>query len=554
MTPENITFNLLDERWIPCAMLDGTTRNLTLTEIFKDARSIARVVGDDPLQSAAILRTLLVILWRAQLTRGELQDADPDIWWEDRLLKHDDGEVFDLAMDYLDYWRPRFDLLDSAVPFMQVADLRKPDESIPDVDRLMPDSESDYFALRAGPGKQSLTFAEAARALITIHAYDYAGIKPGTVGDPRLKGGKSYPIGPGWAGWTGVAIIHGHDLAETLLYNTPAEFILEHSDAEQDLPAWEREAHTSMPRHETDMMPDGPCDLLTWQARRVRLHWSAGEVTGALVTNGDKVIFKNQFEDPMTAYRYSKNQSSKTATVHMPRDLDPSLTVWKGLEALLTREDVRRSTAKDQPADIPPETVSWLRGFQGDRNLVGKQVVVELIGVQYGAQMSSITNTISSKIPLQLGTLMDDSALRHKDLVDVIEQTEKAATALGQFGGNLKDATGDRYEFDANLKESLLQDLSAQFTNWIASIDHESSVEGKRREWEGLVREATLTSARRLVRSSSPQTLIGKIRDTRVVSAATAYELLSSVLNKLLPLTRPAKQSLQTTDPEGVTA
>lgn len=550
MTAKKATFNLLEESWIPCSMADGTMDVLSLTEVFDNAKSISRIVGDNPLQSASILRTLLVIFWRSQLTLGELQDCDPDTWWEDQLLGHDNHQALKLAIEYLNKKRARFDLLDSSAPFMQVADLRKPDESIPDVDRLMPDSESDYFALRAGPGKLSLTFAEAARALVTIHAYDYSGIKPGTVDDPRLKGGKSYPIGPGWAGWTGMTILHGNDLAETLLYNTPAEFLLEHSDPELDLPAWERDVHTSTPRHETEMMPDGPCDLLTWQARRARVHWDDDEVTGALITNGDKVIFKNQFDDPMTAYRYSSNQSSKTTPVHMPRDLDPSLTVWRGLEALITREGIKRSTAKDQPADIPPENVNWIRGFQGDRRLVDKHVIVELVGVQYGAQMSSITNTISSKIPMQLATLMDDSALHHKDLVDVIEQTEKAATALGQFGGNLKDATGDRYEFDAGLKESLLQELSAHFTDWIAGINLDSSVEDERRKWEKLVRQAALSNARRLVNSSSPQTMIGKLRDSHIVSAASAYEMLRSTLNKILPLAHPPKQSLHTHDPK----
>ena len=84
-------------------------------------------------------------------------------------------------------------------------------------------------------------------------------------------------------------------------------------------------------------MPDGPVDLLTWQSRRIRLHLTGHHVTAVLITNGDRAINKNQFNDPMTAYRHSKNQSSKSLTVHMPQEPDDELPLWRGLKPLSIR-------------------------------------------------------------------------------------------------------------------------------------------------------------------------------------------------------------------------
>ncbi|NYN06610.1 type I-E CRISPR-associated protein Cse1/CasA, partial [Salmonella enterica subsp. enterica serovar Typhimurium] len=74
-------------------------------------------------------------------------------------------------------------------------------------------------------GRSKLSFAEAARWLVHTQAYDYSGIKPGVEGDPRVKGGKGYPIGTGWSGMTGGTVIRGTTLLETLLLNSTPEAI-----------------------------------------------------------------------------------------------------------------------------------------------------------------------------------------------------------------------------------------------------------------------------------------------------------------------------------------
>src|SRR5699024_2697574 len=61
---------------------------------------------------------------------------------------------------------------------------------------------------------------EAARWLVHCMAFDISGIKSGAVGDPRVKGGKGYPIGIGWSGWLGGLYFEGDTLFQTLMLNT----------------------------------------------------------------------------------------------------------------------------------------------------------------------------------------------------------------------------------------------------------------------------------------------------------------------------------------------
>ena len=58
-------------------------------------------------------------------------------------------------------------------------------------------------------GLERISWAEAARWLVHVHAFDPSGIRSGAVGDPSVKGGKGYPIGPGWTGQVGVVIVEG---------------------------------------------------------------------------------------------------------------------------------------------------------------------------------------------------------------------------------------------------------------------------------------------------------------------------------------------------------
>ena len=532
-------FDLVEQPWIPCTMLDGSVTELSLREVFERSRQVRRISGELPTQDYALLRVLLVIFWRAHRDDPGLVGPGSDVeeWWQDAFDAAGGETQVQRIRAYLEQWRHRFDLFDAAVPFMQVADLHTKKGEHGSVRRLLADAESDYLSVRAGASFDALGFAEAARWLVHVQAWDYSGIKSGAEGDPRVKGGKGYPIGTGWAGSTGGVVLHGRTLAETLVLNTAPHAVI--ADREEgDLPAWEQEPHTAAPRGVE--FPTGPCDVLTWQSRRVRLFPDGDLVTGVLVSNGDRIETKNQFADPMTAYRYSRNQSSKALTVHMPQQHDAARTLWRGLTPLLVREGV----LDEAPRELHPKspaTISWLHTARDYRALPADLLVgVELVGMVYGTQNSSVADAVHETLTIRLGTLMSKGVGTVKAIIDAGRATTDAAVDLGRYAGRLLQATGGEYAFQPYRTEGILHRLDAPFKDWLSAIDENRDPVAQRGRWFSLVEQVVLEEAAILQRGAGPKAVLGRmVQDAKgkphLISSATAEGALRADLRQHLP-------------------
>ncbi|WP_346845877.1 type I-E CRISPR-associated protein Cse1/CasA [uncultured Rothia sp.] len=531
------SFNLVEEPWIPCLMDGGTQQFLSLQETFQQAYQVRRIAGDSPQQDYAVLRVLLVILWRAYFEEA-IDENDPQQWWSDLFEQVGEEEFYQPILAYLQEWKDSFDLLHPKKPFMQASTLETSKGEHVGVQRLVPEAEQDYFTLRAGEGRESLSFAEATRWLITLQAWDYSGIKPGALGDPRVKGGKGYPIGTGWAGNTGGIVIHGENLGQTLLLNTVPDLVFnEGYESDSDLPAWEREPQTASPR--STEMPTGPCDVLTWQSRRVRLFARNNRVDGVLVTNGDKIEIRNQYADPMTAYRYSKAQSKKGAPpVFFAKAHSEERTLWRGVSALLIQES-REPNAKGEFSDKKVATLAHLSSLKDVGLGIDQRIDVELIGFVYGPKASIITDSIHEVVPFKASLLLHESSQSHY-IVSAAQQAVAAAINLGQFAGFLKEAAGKNYEFVPDATESVLHELETSFKEWVLSITPETDGEKARNEWFDVVAQAIEEHAAILARGAGPKALIGRMADgdsgqqPKLLSTATALGRLRNSLKKTL--------------------
>ncbi|MDR6868435.1 CRISPR system Cascade subunit CasA [Microbacterium resistens] len=260
-----MTFNLARDPWIPVRRVEGGGDVVSIRDALVRAHEYTRVSGDTEWQSLAILRLLLAVVYHL--------DADPLGMWMARRIHARSVTA------YLDQWADRFELADPDAPFMQIPGLtgrvKPPSELIPD--------SSLYPTLDA-----SLTLEEAARWLVSAHAYHPAGIKSAASGDPRTSKGKSYPV-------IGAPLdrvllrVEGATLAETLLLNRVPD--------PAGMPAWEHPpSEEHLPRLAT-----GITDVLTWQSRRIRLHIQDGAATGAIVSNGHTA--DDGVRDPMNAWR-----------------------------------------------------------------------------------------------------------------------------------------------------------------------------------------------------------------------------------------------------------
>lgn len=536
---DTASFSLVADPWIRCQQTDGTDVSLSLEGVFDGTTTVAGLRGDSPTQDYAVLRVLLAIFWRAH--RGDTAVApgrtfDVEEWREEAWHQAVSGEADGAVLTYLDQHRDRFDLLHPRHPFMQVADLHTSKGTLSPVPRIIPEAESGYFTMRAGDALNSLPFDEAARWLIHTHAYDYSGIKSGAVGDPRVRGGKGYPIGTGWTGMTGGTTILGDTLRETLVLNTAPRALLA---GEEDRPIWEREPDGPVER--SSGAPKGPADLATWQSRRIRLFRHDDRITGVLVSNGDRIpeAGANVLGDPMTPYRYSTNKSSKTEDVYYARPYDTNRMMWRSLEPLIALDgDV--PLIRGEKASKRPETLDALASAR-DEGLPESQRVLNLrlTSMSYGPQSSSVATTVDARVDVPRKILAPGAETVRQSVLANAKATREAAAALGIFGGRLLAAAGGEYSFQATHTDALLADLEPEFRDWLASLDRDSA-DASMVAWQQTVEKRVHERADVLLRGAGPKALIGReiVQNDRVslLTAGTAYAWLQRDLRKLLPL------------------
>ena len=508
-------FDLTERPWIPVRRRDGSEAELSLTEVFEGADSgpngIRRIVGDLPTQEFALLRLLLAVLHDAL-------DGPADVGEWQELWEAEEPPVQQIR-DYLGRHRDRFDLLHPKTPFMQVADLHTAKNEFFPLDRIVADvpNGAPFFTMRAR-GAQRLGFAEAARWLVHAHAYDPSGIKSGAVGDARVKNGKGYPQGVGWAGNLGGVFLEGRDLRETLLLNLIA-FDSDIRTDDQDRPAWALPptGAAALRGAEQVYRPYGLRDLYTWQGRRIRLFADDDGVHGVLLCYGDPLDAPNQHHrEPMTAWRRSPAQEKKLGKnqVYMPAEHDPARSAWRGLESLLQgRAGRQRGEAAER---MRPGVVEWAARLANDGALSEDHPVsVRTVGAKYGTQQSVIDEVTDDRVNMRITLLADRSAHLRQAAIDAAADADQAVFALGNLATGIARAAGlDAEAPRAQARDRGFGELDHLFRVWLAGLASDSSPQEERRKWQRQVRRTIASVGRELVDAAGERAWSGRIIET----------------------------------------
>lgn len=520
-------FNLLDEPFISVQWSEGGSGEVSLTDAFREGAAIARIEGELPTQGFAILRVLLAVL--QDTTRINNARQWRQLW--------SCGLPIDQICAYLDSYRDRFWLFDDNAPFMQVAGLHTAKNETSGLEKLIADVPNghQFFTTRCGESLQRISPAEAARWLIHAQAFDPSGIRSGAVGDPRVKNGKGYPIGPGWAGQIGGLVWHGNSLAETLVLNTvplPA-------GAEQDRPVWAMPPQDATGRDLTSLPDPGRLELLTWQPRRVRLVGDGSGVVGVVLSQGDKMTPQNRHaSEMMTAWRYSKPQTAKLGVLtYMPRKHDPARSLWRNLPTVIT--DPVKNDAGVTPA-LRPGTLDWL-SRQTDSIGSLDRLKLQAVGIDYGPQEATISELVNDCLDLQASVLADENP-PVRAIIDIgISGAEECARVLGRLASRLVQAGGERgdgagegeYQTAALRFFAAIDDPSRQ---WIGSLNANTDEAEALRLWQGQVAEIAKLQARELLDRASPRATQGAKTREGFTTAATAERMFWGGLRKCLPL------------------
>lgn len=526
MMPE---FNLLDEPFIPVVGLDGSTAEVGLIELFSHLDRIRDIGGDLPTQKFALFRVLLAIVHDAVDITYEDQWAD---LWES-------GLPADRLNAYLEGLRDRFWLLHERRPFMQVPGLRSSKGEWSGLEKLVADVPNGlpFLTMRSGTGLTHLTLAEAARWLVHVQAFDPSGIRTGAVGDPDVKGGKGYPIGPAWAGQIGGLIVHRDDLAQSLLLNLVPRSKTLCSD-EPDRPVWAHDSPDGPTRRDwEDRTPPGQVSMLTWQSRRVRLIAENHRVVGVVLAQGDKMTPQNrQQSEPMTAWRYSRPQSKKRGqATYMPRKHDPARALWRNLPSIVDPQ----GQIDGHDSALSPLTVDWI-GTQTD--LVGRfgRLRVESIGMDYGSQEATIADVIHDELDVSTSVLDATAVSVRAAITDAVACAEETVRHLGRLGADLVQAAGERGDSAGEsagqrATEMAFAALDQPCRSWITGLTAECDPQRALAEWQQIVVEIATSIARDLLDEAPPAAIIG--RDVRgyFLNAARAEGRFRRRLREALP-------------------
>lgn len=522
------TFNLLDEPWIR-VLIRGELLELSLRDTLERAHEIDAIAGEVATQDAAVLRVLLAVLHRVV---ADEPGQPVEVWralWEAPTLP------VELIGGYLRSVTDRFDLLDPSAPAFQAGGITAGKTSglvklIADV----PDGHA-FFTTRAGSAVDSLSFAEAARWVVHTQAFDPSGIKTGVHGDPRVRGGKGYPIGTGWAGRCGLIVLEGRNLKETLLLNLVLG--VTESDAEADLPVWERPPLG--PRVEgRHPEPLGPADIMTWPARRLLLSRRGDRVVDVTLGNGDPIHPRNRQDvETMTAWRRSPNQEKQHGgTVYMPRSHDPGQALWRGLAGILVERPEAGRVQNEPPPALPPSNVVWLARLRS-AGIFPDTLAIRLraVAMSYGTQDASIDSLYDDALTMQVA-VTSNPELRSLALQSATEG-ELAARAIGTLASDLARAAGREVDGPAEAaREEAFHRVGQRYAAWLAGLSAKGDAQVDADRWRRGVWETLYPLGQDLVGTAGEAAWVGRAVRGRHIDSSLAWAYFRANLRRALSM------------------
>ena len=457
-------FNLVDEPWISVNLLNGKHDVVSLREAFSRAREIRSIECDNPMQTAAVTRLVLAVMYRAMTPLFESQkrhakNADVTLWkmlWDDK-----SGALDSSVSGYLDKWQNRFDIFDKKRPFFQIAGLEYSSANegkLADVKRslgkIMPDSEL-ISVFRNSAFNTAVSYAEAARVLITYQSWStLAPLSPvvGIYPDDEFAVPRVYPKGHrGWCSSIGVTLLTGRTLYETLMLNfVPIQL------NSADIPFWEERVARKVPvlfemnedvgkpvLKKRNAKPVGQVQLFVWFAKSVRLVESDGKVIAVVASEHDSLsskssqVYMARHHETQTSWR--ETETGEMAAYHFMGD-----SVWQNVPALIPRT---------REGFLAPLNVTWAAKVT---NILGIQLParIRIIGGSTDDRAQTFRGVIDKSITVSSLSKLDDPSVTAK-----IEDTATTMNKLVRtnYYGFSRDSLMARYgEVSDSHLESLM--------------------------------------------------------------------------------------------------
>lgn len=510
---EQMEFNLLDEPWIRVMTEDCTVVERSLMQVLLNSHRYQRLAGELPTQDVALLRLLLAIL-QTVFYRVDPEGEDDPI--EDRAAAIRRWQALWNAgrfpvqpiRTYLETWKDRFWLFHPEHPFYQV-----PAAAVGTkfkASKLNGElSESAHkmrlFPLRDDEEKETLSYAEAARWLVTLIGFD-----------DSASTKKETGTGTGWLGDRVNVYAIGENLFETLMLNLVFLKDGRYVWAE-NMPAWEQPTMTTAKKREIPL-PDNQAELLTLQSRRLILSREENRVTGFSSTGGDffgKEGRVNAFSEQMTLWRAGKTPKNAVPQF-VPASVDPWRQMWRDFEVILGRREDTHI----------PGVVAWLTELRR-KNVIPrtrKYVHIASVGVTYDSKKGSIADIISDHLDFQMSLLDAAGELWIVLVGGEIHLIDKVARALGALAEGLYLAQGGQLDGAGKKARQSQRDegmrllyaaVDLPFREWLAHIgaqhgDDENTRAQEQQCWRSIVFRIADNLGREMVRDAGTAAFTGR--------------------------------------------
>lgn len=304
-------FNLIDEKWIPARLPDGSRQEMGIRDVLLRSAEIAAIEDHSPLVVAALHRFLLAVLYRALEGPTDINQA--------RMFFRT-GFPRDKITAYLGNWRDRFWLFDDEYPFGQIPSFE------PKIWRAWTTLAAEHNADNAkvlfdhvnvgAPGV--ISESAAVRWMLATQTFS-------------VSCGKSELSHTGTAPSATAAMVLplGYNLRDTLLYSLVPQY---RGISNSDFPIWERSPESVEDlRKGIARTVSGFADLYTWRTRSIRLDiHGLGGITKLAFASGIGISSMDEI-DPMLGYRIDEKKG-KLSVQFRERGL------WRDFDSLLPDE------------------------------------------------------------------------------------------------------------------------------------------------------------------------------------------------------------------------
>lgn len=455
-------YNLIDEPWLLVMQEDHTTVPVSIRELFAHAHEYRSLAGELPTQDIVLLRLLIAILYAVFLRRdvdGKPSPLTAEEGARAKTAKKRWAELWrrgqfpmEVVGAYLDSVHERFWLFHPERPFYQVAGMDSGTAyGAAKLNGVLSESTNKkrLFTNVNGQAKESLSFAEAARWLPYVIAFDDTSSKPKQKGLPSP--------GAGWLGKLGLIYAQGDNLFQTLMLNLAllkdGTYLWEDSWAPWELPEVRTQEREEIP------LPSSPIALYTLQSRRICLMHDADRVTGYLLLGGDFFPKENAYSEQMTFWNPLPD---KNKDGHQPKRHQQGKQLWREFASFMGQKNSENGHL--------PGIVQWLAALRYDEILQGMTANCRIASVQYGDKDFFVTDVFEDQLSFSIDLLSELGEAWCVRVKEEVTLAEQLAGYLGYLADDLRKAGGSVPEA-AKVKEDFYYQIDMPFRAWLRGID-----------------------------------------------------------------------------------